>query len=139
MKVFSFRLQKVLEYRAMSEEWAKQAYLDARAARLEAELLLIGLGQRRQELLNGAYRRIEDRLNLEAALNRLDEEEAQQRVALSVLQSEEERAMAEWTERRRDLQVVEKLRDRALEEWRVEASRQEQAELDEWAVLRRAA
>jgi hypothetical protein len=34
MKNFDFRLQKVLEYREMLEQWSKETYLDARAWRL---------------------------------------------------------------------------------------------------------
>ena len=41
MKKFSFRLQKVLDFREAMESLAKDAYLDSRAKRFEAEAVII--------------------------------------------------------------------------------------------------
>ncbi|HZH98349.1 MAG TPA: flagellar FliJ family protein [Fimbriimonadaceae bacterium] len=139
MKKFSFRLQKVLEYREMVESWAKEAYLDARTARLEAEVSLLGIESRRQEMLREPVGGLDGRLNLQARLQKLDDQETEKRTILQVLIAEEERSLAEWTEKRLELEALQKLKEKALEEWKIEAQRYEQAELDEWAVLRRAA
>ena len=41
MKKFNFRLQKVMDFREAMESLAKDAYLDARAKRLETEALVV--------------------------------------------------------------------------------------------------
>jgi flagellar biosynthesis chaperone FliJ len=53
MKKFEFRLQKVLDFRAAMEEMAKDAYLDARNKRIEAEALITAIEDRRREILDG--------------------------------------------------------------------------------------
>ena len=139
MKRFSFRLQKVLDYRESMEHWAQEAYLDTRVARLEGEAALTDVGVRRQTALQAPAKSLEERLHLELTLQALDDDERAKATVVEVLKAEEVKAFDAWQEKKRELETMVKLRDKAREEWELEASRQEQAELDEWAVLRRGA
>jgi flagellar protein FliJ len=139
MATFRFRLQKVLEYREMVEGWAKDAYLEARGARLHAQNVLERMQQKRVELNQGPAESLDARLTLQNCLEALAEEERQQRIVIQMLEDDEEQRRAEWTEKRKELQILEKLRDAALEEWELEQRRKEQKEMDEFAVLRSAA
>ena len=139
MPNFEFRLQRVSEYRALAEGWAKDAYLDARAARLEAVAGLEGIEVRRGELLKSPHRTIEDRIAMQNCLDKFDEDERQQRIVIEMLEGDEAKRKEEWTEARKELQALEKLRDKAFAEWMVEENRREQKELDDWTVTRRAA
>lgn len=139
MKKFSFRLQKVLDYRAMVEQWAKDAYLDARSNRLEAELKVYAVAQRRHELLNSPANSLDDRKYLETKLQVLDDEERHGRMVVDVLLNEEEKALAHWTEKKVESEALNKMRDRNFEEWQLEMDKKMQAELDEWALRKKAA
>lgn len=139
MKTFDFRLAKVLDYRRLVEDWAKEAYLDARAARLEAEVVLMGIRQRRHELLMETAITIEDLQTQELLFHAIDDQESAQHLVVNLLIDEEGQALGEWTAKRRDVAVLEKLHDKAFEEWSKEMSREEQAFLDEWTTGRRAA
>lgn len=138
MKIFEFRLEKVLEYRRMVEEWARQTYLDARVARLESEAQLLAIREEQQGLLEEPIATVEDCQTLDLRLALLDDRVLQQQAALSVLATEEEHAFGVWHQKQKDVKAIEKLRERKVEEWEAELSRMEQAELDEWAVQRRA-
>ena len=139
MKTFDFRLAKVLDYRRLVEEWAKDAYLDARSARLEAEVVMLGIRQQRHALFLETATTIEDLQTQELLFNAIDERESTQQIVVNVLLNEEGLALGEWTSKRRDVAVLEKLHDKAFEEWSKEMSREEQAFLDEWTSGRRAA
>jgi flagellar FliJ protein len=139
MRRFRFRLQKVLEHRELLEEEAKTAFLNARAQRLEAERRLEELLQQRAEWLERPLRTLEDRLVLERFLDALGDREREQRIVISTLEDEEETLRQAWIEARKDAEAMRRLRQAAYDEWRAEANRKEQADLDEWAVLRRAA
>lgn len=139
MKAFDFRLKKVLEYRQLLEGWAKDAYLDARAGRLEAEVENLGIQRQKADLLNDVPTTVEGLLTQELRFNALDDKELQQRVILDVLTDEEAHALSVWTERRRDVSALERLHDRAYEEWVHEMTKEEQAFLDDWSSSRRAA
>lgn len=139
MKKFNFKLQKVLEYRAMLEKWAKEAYLDARSTRLESEEEIRRIAELREEALGWSIQTIEHLQTVELQLKKLDQKEIEQRVVVNVLLHEEERAHQEWTEKRIELEALNKVYERQYEEWRHEVDRQMQIELDEWAVRRRAA
>lgn len=139
MKAFDFRLSKVLEYRQLTEEWAKDAYLDARAARLEAETVLLGILTLKQQLLTHVALTIEDMQATELRFQTLDDRESEQRLVINVLADEEGKALADWKERRHEVAALEKLHDRAYEEWTHLMSKEEQAFLDEWTNSRRAA
>jgi flagellar FliJ protein len=136
---FKFRLQKVLEFRERLEQEAKDAYLDARAKRLEAEVALVAIGLRRAESLKAPLPDLDSRRAMEMYLFRLDEEERHQVLVIEALETDEESLRLAWIERRREREAIVKLHDHAYEEWQLEAGRKEQADLDEWAVLRSAA
>lgn len=123
----------------MAEGWAKDAYLEARAARLEAVAELEGIETRRGELVMKPADTLDARLAMQACLDRLDDEEREQKIVIEMLESDEAARKEEWTEARRELQVLEKLREAALADWTLEENRREQKELDEWSVTRRAA
>lgn len=139
MKKFDFRLQSVLEYRLLTEQWAKDAYLDARAKRLEADLLITGVRQQRQELLAHPTTDIEDLQALDLRLKLIDDQEAHQRLIIQVLTNEEANCFEQWQQRRNDVDVITKLRDKAYEEWERDMGRAEQYALDEWSAQRRPA
>jgi flagellar export protein FliJ len=139
MKAFKFRLQKVLEYREAMEHWAQEAYLDTRVARLEGDAALLEVQNRRQATLHRNADSLAERQHLEMTLLSLDDEERAKQTIVEVLKSEEEKALGVWHEKKRELETMIKLRNKAHEEWQLEANRKEQADLDEWAVLRRGA
>jgi len=136
---FKFRLQKVLEFRASCETTAKNQYLAKRSEVLAVEADISRIRQRRLDALAEPRSSLEHFRLLEAQLQRLDDEEREQHVVLSVLNDEAEALRVAWTRHRQDLETMEKLREKAFAEWTQEANRREQAELDEWSVLRRAA
>lgn len=131
MTKFEFRLERVLEYRRMTEDWAKQAYGDAHRRRLEADAALAALADRRASLLQAPATSLEHRQVLEAYLGRMDADAAAIQASLAILMQEEERALAEWHDRYRDRKVLEELRERRVEEWRVDEERATQAEQDD--------
>lgn len=139
MKKFNFRLEKVLDYRRIVEEWAKQAYLDARSKKLEAEAVLASIKAERAALLEQPILTVEDCQTLDLRLNLLEEKITHQKIAIEVLEKEEGDAFQEWAEKKTDVKVLEELRNRAYEEWQLEVSREEQAMLDEWSVQKRGA
>ena len=139
MHKFVFRLQKVLEYREMTEEWAKEAYLQAQRARLEGDAVLAAIGEHRLSQLSLPVLGLQERLALDAMLSRLDAEEEVQRSVLAELLAEEAHTLEDWIERKREREVLVKLRAREHETWLLDSSRKEQSSLDEWAGLRRAA
>jgi len=123
----------------MAEGWAKDAYLEARAARLEAVAHLESIERHRGDLLTKPADSLDARLAMQACLDKLDDDERQQNVVIEMLELDEAKRKEEWTEARRELQVLEKLRESALAEWTLEENRREQKELDEWSITRRAA
>jgi len=139
MRKFRFRLQKILEYREAMEHWAQEAYLETRVARLEGEAALHEVQNQRSALLQKPADSLEERRHLEMAVQVLDDDEAAQRTVIEVLAAEESKAFDLWQEKKRELETMVKLRDHALEEWMLEESRYEQAQLDEWSILRRSA
>lgn len=139
MAEFAFRLQRVLEYRELVEGWAKDAYLEARGARLEAAAVLEAIGQKRKDLIAKPTKTIEDRLALQACIEKSREDERQQNVVIELLESDEAKRKEDWTEARKELQALEKLRESALAQWKLEEDRREQKTADELTIQRRAA
>lgn len=139
MKKFNFRLEKVLEYRRLLEQWAKEAYLEARSARLEAELNLLKISELRQEVLSWPNQTVEARQTLEAQLKKLDQKDVEQRIVTNVLVHEESQALEAWTERKVELEALNKMYETQYKEWQLEADRHLQIELDEWALRKKAA
>lgn len=139
MAKFRFRLQNVLDYRRLVEGWARDAYMEARARRLQAELLIAQIEQKRARGLTQTAGDIEARKTLDAYIERLDDERHAQEAARSILEQEEGRAFATWQEKRRETEALLKLREQHEAEWKIEQGRKEQRDLDEWAVIRRRA
>ena len=139
MRAFDFRLQRVLDYRRMVEGWAKDAYLDARVRRLEAEAELLTIDARRREVLEQRPNTIDQLLGLERYLVRLQDEERAQQMLISILIQEEESAQLAWIEKRKESESIERLREQHYADWQYEVGLEEQKALDEWAVTRRKA
>ena len=139
MRKFNFRLQKVLEYRKLLEQWAKESYLEARTARLEGELGLLQISEMREEALKWPSSTLEARQTLEHQLKRLDQKEIEQRLVVNVLAHEEDQAKLAWNEKRMELEALNKMYDKQYGEWQLEMDRKLQTELDEWALRRKAA
>ncbi|MEJ5170802.1 MAG: flagellar export protein FliJ [Fimbriimonadales bacterium] len=138
MRRFRFRLERVLEHRERLEEEAKTAFLNARAQRLEAERMLEGIAATRREVLGKPVPDLGTRLALERFLEALADRERQQQIVVRTLEDEEESLRRAWIDARRDAEALRKLKEAARAEWQAEVDRREQADLDEWAVLRRA-
>ena len=139
MTKFRFRLEKVLDYRRTLEDTAKTAYMEARARRIDAEHDLQGIRQTRETALTRGLPCLEERRSLHNYISRLEGEEHDQKAIIGVLEDEEEQFRQSWLNAREEAEALQKLRDAEFAEWQLQASREEQAELDEWAVLRRAA
>lgn len=139
MASFRFRLQKVLEFRAKLEAESKRTFLAKRSEVVAIENEIAQTRARRLEALTRPRASLDDYLLLEADLIRLDDVERQQNVVLSVLNDEAEALRLAWTRHKQELEAIVKLREKAHDEWMHAETRREQAELDEWAVLRRAA
>lgn len=139
MPRFQFRLQKVLEYRGTMEDRAKDAYLEARVSRLACEQEIEVVRDRRRRYLQEPVHDLDEYRVLEILLSKLDDDERHLLTILDVLRHDEEVRRQAWLAAKRDLEVLEKLREKALEDWTLTETRREQAELDEWSSLRRAA
>lgn len=136
MAKFEFRLQKVLEYRGMVEQWAKEAYLDAQRKVFDAEAEREEIRATRQKILSRRMNSVEDLLALNAYVERLDDQEAMQDSILRILNDAVDTAKQEWIEAKQEAEALIKLRDGDLAEWTLDQERKEQAELDEMTVLR---
>lgn len=136
---FKFRLQKLLDYRRGLEEAAKTAYLESRARRIDAEYDLQGITQSKTTAVHKGLPCLQNRLALNAYLERLDDQFRAQQSVIAVLEGEEEQLRLAWIRAREEAEALQKLHDKELEAYNLEVTRKEQADLDEWAVLRRAA
>lgn len=137
MPAFAFPLQRVLDYRRLEEAWAQEAFRLARDARSEAEEDIARLRLRRSGLVDYPVASLSVRMDVEACHAVLDREEESAQNRLALLANDEARATEEWRSRRVAAEALAKLRESAFEEWEREEARREQADLDEWAVLRR--
>lgn len=139
MAKFKFRLQTVHDLRVRQEDEAKSAYLQARARQVEAEAWVDGA----REMLTSAARRsatdIDELRALDLYLSRLEDELRAGEAALGVVVEDTQTHQDMWLAAKRDREAMTKLRDKRHDEWVVNENRREQAELDEWSVLRRSA
>lgn len=136
--MFKFRLQTVLDLRLETLHAAEQAYLLAKSKREDAEADLAAATRLRDDSRLNNHTGLTDRLAAEAYVMRLDDEARALEATLGVLQDEETALREAWIEARKEAQAIEKLKEKAQEEHAIDMNRREQAELDEWAVLRRA-
>lgn len=139
MPRFQFRMQKLLDHRHRLEAAAKEAYLLARSRRLTAEEQLERMILDRSLLSLMTCSTLPELVQKEAALTRMENEEAHMKSAIAILLNEEEGGQKRYLEAKRDAEAIGKLRERALDLWQKEENKREQAEIDEWAVTRRAA
>lgn len=139
MTKFNFRLQKVLDFRRIEEENAKTEFLEARARRIDAEHDLQYIQQTRSASLQVKSPSLESRTAMQAYLCRLEDQVRAQSSIIGILTDEEEKSKSAWIESRKAAEALQTLRDNEYELYQKESARLEQAELDEWAVLRRAA
>ncbi len=137
--MFKFRLQTVLELRQEALRAAERSYLLAKAKREDAEADHAAALRLRDENRGRPVIDIAGRLATEAYIQRLDDEARALESAVAVLLDEESDAREKWIIARQEAEAIEKLREKAMAEHNLEMNRKEQAELDEWAVLRRAA
>lgn len=138
MRKFKFRLEKLLEYRHLQEKWAKDAFLSARAKRIDCEVQIEGVKDRRNVAGGKNYATLDDRRAQEQFLGRLEDERRSLEAAASVLAGEEEIARQKWLSLKQDAEALEKLKAKDFELWSIEERREVQKELDEWSVQRRA-
>lgn len=138
MKKFKFRLEKVLEYRTLVEQWAKEAFLEARLSTFECEGKIADIRAQRRELLTQPVGTIQEHLAIESMLQKSDDDERAQLTVLAVLKDEEDAAMEEWKLKRQELKALQRLKDEALSVWQHDSNVAEQNELDEWATTRKA-
>lgn len=139
MAKFKWRLERLLEYRRLQEDWAKTAFQEAQQRLIEGENCIGSIRERRSATLRLSATDLEARLTAQGYLVRLDNEERAQEVANGVLVQELEKAKEAWIERRKESKALERLREIAESAWQAGMLKREQIELDEWATMRRAA
>lgn len=136
-KKFEFRLQSYLKLKEQNELDARREFAMKRSELQVIENQVTAIQSQRLEVLKQAAASLDDRLQLAMSLTILDDDERCQRCLIGVLQDELRKVLSVWTQARKELKAVEKLREKQLSEFELEASRQAQKDLDEWAVLNR--
>jgi|GEM_PF-1324334 len=139
MRKFIFRLQRVLEFREVTEQKAEDAYRAAQARRIESEQGRVRFGDLRQAALRTVCDNVDQMKSLERYIERIDDEERAHEVIVALLVQEEAMARQVWLDRRAEAEAMRKLRQHAREQWQLDADRAEQAEMDEFAINRRRA
>lgn len=136
--MFKFRLQTVLELRQAELENAERAFRLAKSKRLDAESDRRGIDLLMQEQRKRPASTFQSRLDACAYTDRLEDEARAIDSLTAVLLAEEGQAEAAWIEARKEVKALENLRENAFQLYTAELNRKEQAELDEWATMRRA-
>ncbi|MBL8060930.1 MAG: flagellar FliJ family protein [Chthonomonas sp.] len=140
MAKFKFRLETLRMVRAQEAEDAKVALLQAQRERIEMEGQISELTARRRESMKESKaKNFGDRVTLQHWMDALDLQQHQAEAALCILLNEEEACREIWHKRQQASDALEKLRERHKQEFDLEVIRREQADLDEWAVMRRKA
>jgi flagellar export protein FliJ len=132
-------MQRLLDYRRRLESQARDLYLGARARKVAAEDQLAEACQTRFNLTGRPCHTLEEMIQKEMAVARMQDQEREMRLVISVLANEEEVEKDKWLAAKRDADAIEKLKERDQEIWMKEQEKKEQDALDEWAVMRRAA
>ena len=123
MARFQFRLERVLRVRAVQEEAARAAWLDAERAAAESE----ELHDRDAALLEAASRALREAmpsssaaalLRAHEALDRMSRTAVRRRELARTLRLQSQQAREPWERRRREVRGLEQLAARALEEHR---------------------
>ncbi|MBS1706825.1 MAG: flagellar export protein FliJ [Armatimonadetes bacterium] len=139
MRKFEFRLQKVLDYRRLCEDWAKQAYIESQARLLDGQDEVRTIAHRREKAIAHTPHSVNGMVSLEQYLVKLDDDQRAQEAVNSILEQEVESARQDWVSARQDAEAIQKLHDREWEDYQTEVLREEQKALDEFANYRRAA
>lgn len=139
MAKFKFRLAKLLEYRRLEEKWAKDTYAECMARKVEAEAELEAMRAKRIDAFQAKPCALDERVSLDAYVTRLEDAERAAEAALAVLENDVETTQEAWMAAKIEVDAIQKLCDAEFAQWLLEENRKEQAELDEWSVLRRAA
>lgn len=137
MAKFKFRLEKLLEYRRLQEQWAKETYLLALAKKVEAEGEAEAAGTRLRQAVGARLATLEERIGHESYLLRLEDEHRASLSLVELLAQEADAELARYARARQEREALDKLRESEYDDWRLEVSRREQSALDEWAVQRR--
>lgn len=139
MRKFEFRLQRILDYRVLQEDWAKTAFLEAQASRVQAERELEVLVGKKLEVASQSRQSLVEMKDLETWTLRIEDEIEAQLSMIRILEDEEKKQQQEWIEAKQALESMEKLRLIAKEEYDKTINSEEQKELDEWANRKKAA
>ncbi|GMV36026.1 MAG: hypothetical protein AMXMBFR61_05340 [Fimbriimonadales bacterium] len=138
MRRFRFRLESVLRYRRRIEEIKEASFARAHRNRLIAEARAAEMERTRERVSSMELGvDLDTRRQRELYLMRLDDMIAAQRQLVEILMRDEDAAREEWLAARREVKALEELRERALRRHEKEVLREEQRELDEWAILTR--
>lgn len=139
MKRFRFRLQSLLRLRSQVERGARRELAAAMAAvhgfDQQIEAAQLGLSDcadqaARPDAVGKLARSLESGLRRHRLRLQQQRKQAEQRL---------ERVRVDYTEKARELKTLQNLHDKEKEGWRQDVLRQEQAELDELAMLTRGA
>lgn len=144
MKRFRFRLETVLRLRRIREEKALAAFARYRGAAEAIEVEVAGLQREREAEIEGLRRglaggaRAEGIIDANAYLYATARKIDRRLQALAAVRLQEARARTVWQEAQSARRALEELREQRLAAWRLEASREEQREVDEASSLRAA-
>lgn len=137
MRKFEFRLERVRQYRRQLEDQAKKELLETQLRVRQAERELEEMLDHRRQMLENALGTVGERMNTLNYVSFLDEKCASQESIIAILRQDEEMMRNQWMAARRDAELLEKLKTKAKDEYDLDLSRFEQAELDEWTMMRR--
>lgn len=139
---FRFRLQRVLDIRAKTEEEAALRLAAARGAEEAAREAAAEMeatrdnGARRAASLAGQKIQIGQIQNLRFVVERLNVEVEQAHREAAEAAKEVGVRLNEFSDAFRDRQVLDKLKDRALENWKVEEVQADRQSMDNIALAR---
>jgi len=138
MKRFSFRLEKLLNYRQFREREAEIQLGRANAARDVIQLQLEDVALKR--VRSAAERRqgatVQDLMAIEHYITRLDTEKETLLEKLTMAEMEVEKAREQYIVATRERRVLSKLRDKKSAEWKKYVTEEEAAVLDDIANYR---
>lgn len=139
MHKFSFKLQKILEYKEALEKKAKEEHLQKRAGCIAVEEAIQQIIKQRNQVLLSSETDLDSLQNKERYLLKLDEEERYQKIALCVLLDEEEKSLAKWQKKYKEAEVFKKLKEHKKQTWLYLLNKEEQNQLDDFSIMRRKA
>ena len=142
MDSFNFRLQPVLEHRRRLEDQAKLELARAKIAERQARDVLssmeIAFGDGQSDMADARRDEIDasEVAVYQRYLDRLKQDIAEQGSVVTTLHSCSEERRSEVMDGMKARKVVEKLKERQYQQYRIEANRDEQKQVDEFATTR---